>query len=674
MFWPALADMPSHRKLMGMGEVLTFLFFAPLSVIGLAWLARATDIELLRSNLALLIVIGALVAILGRFEYFIVTKFRSRQRARTEDSLAGVALFAGLLLLGPIVLWIAVLRIVFRLLTSWDRSGSDSARWRALRQGVMELATETVAPLLTLEIYRDLGGSIPISGLQPEPVALGLAAVGINLIVHIGMSIGYLAYHAWAQQSGADVGDMVRFFLLAIVLAHLTHPFGVLAAGLYIETGLFAFLFFNSGVLLVAVLSKRLSWEAERSRQQSHALAQLEGISHDIIESVPDDDRLPRILANRLPDMFSSGSMLIWRFPDHILYKQPVDWAFELEQIWPWLNRQSKAASYLPGDTLPWSGAPNHQGPVLLAPIIEHQAAQPIGGIYLAMHPTQAWDRELVGALMPAAQSLASLVASEMSQTRSYSANLEFERIAEELRLAGEIQSSLIPYEIPRIPGWQLAVTLKPAEETSGDFFDIIPFSDGRLGLIIADVVDKGVGAALYMALSRTLLRTYAIEADSDPELVFFATNARMLADTTSRRFVTAFYGVLDPESGVLTFSNAGHHPPFVMRPREQVIIQELVRTGIPIGLREEVTWKKSEVQLHPGDRLILYTDGVPDSRNPAGEFLSVQPMLDAAKENLGLSAEAIQSEILTRIVDFVADAPQSDDITLMVLGRDPLG
>jgi serine phosphatase RsbU (regulator of sigma subunit) len=419
-------------------------------------------------------------------------------------------------------------------------------------------------------------------------------------------------------------------------------------------------------------LARRLSWEAERSRQQSQALSQLEGISHDIIDSVPDDERLPRILGDRIPDMFSSGSMLIWRFPDHVLFKQPVEWQFDLDQIWPWLNRQSEAMSFLPGAPLPWSASSNQHGPVLVAPILQRQDTQPIGGIYLALHPTQPWDRDLVGALVPAIHSLASLVASEMSQARAYSANLEYERIAEELRLAGEIQSSLIPFEIPRIPGWQLAVTLKPAEETSGDFFDIIPFSDGRLGLIIADVVDKGVGAALYMALSRTLLRTYAIEADPDPEVVFFATNARMLADTSSRRFVTAFYGVLDPGTGMLTFSNAGHHPPFLMRPREPVIIQELVRTGIPIGLREDVTWTKGEVQLHAGDRLILYTDGIPDSRDSAGDHFTVQPVLETAKQNLGLSAEALQSKILERIVDFVGDAPQSDDITLMVLGRDP--
>ena len=216
-------------------------------------------------------------------------------------------------------------------------------------------------------------------------------------------------------------------------------------------------------------------------------------------------------------------------------------------------------------------------------------------------------------------------------------------------------------------------MTLNPAEETFGDFFDLIPLPDGRLGVAIADVVDKGVGAALYMTLSRTLIRTYAIEADSDPDLVFFATNSRMLADTTASLFVTAFYGVLDPVSGQLIYSNAGHNPPYVVRPGEQVIIQELIRTGIPRGVQEGATWNRAYVQLQPGDRLQLYTDGIPEAHNGNGKYLSTGPMLEIAKENLDLSAEELQVRILQAVSDFVGDAPQSDDITLMIFARDRL-
>ena len=323
----------------------------------------------------------------------------------------------------------------------------------------------------------------------------------------------------------------------------------------------------------------------------------------------------------------------------------------------------------MPDEQLPWDDKRQNQNPVLIAPILS--SSQPIGAVYLSLDNLLAWDRISVESLIPSAESLAALIASAFAQSQAYATDIRLERVSQELQLAGDIQSSLIPFEIPNVPGWQISVTLNPAEETYGDFFDLIPLPDGRLGLIIADVVDKGVGAALYMALSRTLLRTYAIEADSDPELVFFATNARMLADTTSNLFVTAFYGVLDPVSGQFDYSNAGHNPPYLVRPGEQVIIQELIRTGIPIGVQEGATWSKAFVQFQPGDRLLLYTDGIPEADNGNGEYLTTSPMLEIAKENLDLSAEELQNNILQNLSDFVGDTPQSDDITLMILARD---
>ncbi|MCK4900183.1 MAG: response regulator, partial [Anaerolineales bacterium] len=138
------------------------------------------------------------------------------------------------------------------------------------------------------------------------------------------------------------------------------------------------------------------------------------------------------------------------------------------------------------------------------------------------------------------------------------------EKMEQELALAGEVQASFLPGKIPQIPGWQLSVSLIPARETSGDFFDAIPLPGGRVGLLIADVVDKGVGAALFMALSSTLLRTYATEYPTQPELVFSAVNERILQDTNAKQFVTVFYGILDPDTGMLVYGNAGHCPPYL--------------------------------------------------------------------------------------------------------------
>jgi sigma-B regulation protein RsbU (phosphoserine phosphatase) len=242
--------------------------------------------------------------------------------------------------------------------------------------------------------------------------------------------------------------------------------------------------------------------------------------------------------------------------------------------------------------------------------------------------------------------------------------------MSEQLKLAGEIQASLLPFSFPNMPGWQLAVTLDPVGETSGDFFDIIPLDENRIGFLIADVLDKGFGPALYMTLSRTLIRTYATEFDLQPDLVFFATNERILRDTRANLFVTVFFGVVDLTTGEMTYSNAGHNPPYLITSQDEKEPLALETTGFPIGVDEDATWTRETVEIHPGDTLILYTDGVPDAQNPEGEFYKQKSLVKVATENFGQSAEVVQNSILDSVYDFVSDAPPFDDITLMILIR----
>jgi sigma-B regulation protein RsbU (phosphoserine phosphatase) len=236
--------------------------------------------------------------------------------------------------------------------------------------------------------------------------------------------------------------------------------------------------------------------------------------------------------------------------------------------------------------------------------------------------------------------------------------------------LAGNIQASLLPNSFPDMDGWQFAVTLAPAGETSGDFFDIIPLSEGKIGFVIADVLDKGVGPALYMTLSRTLIRTYATEFDLQPDLVFFATNERILKDTRANLFVTAFFGVLDPVTGELTYCNAGHNPPYFLGSQNGCEPIPLEKTGFPIGIDEDATWNRDHIEINPGDVLVLYTDGVPDAQNLDGDFFKQDALVNVVQEHLGESAETLQKSILDAVYDFVGDAPPFDDITLMVLRR----
>jgi serine phosphatase RsbU (regulator of sigma subunit) len=246
---------------------------------------------------------------------------------------------------------------------------------------------------------------------------------------------------------------------------------------------------------------------------------------------------------------------------------------------------------------------------------------------------------------------------------------------AQELALAGRVQESLLPAEPPRIPGWQLAVALEPARETSGDFYDFIPLPNGRWGIVIADVADKGAGAALYMALCRTLVRTYAVERDLRPELLFDAVNKRILAETRGDIFVTVFFGVLDPVAATLLYCNAGHSPAYFFRARSgaspSATVQALRRTGLPLGILEDATWKQGSVRLAPGDTLVLYTDGVTDALNPQESLFGGERLLEAARAHLGRSASHITEAVLDSVHTFVGSAPQFDDITLMIVVRD---
>lgn len=253
-------------------------------------------------------------------------------------------------------------------------------------------------------------------------------------------------------------------------------------------------------------------------------------------------------------------------------------------------------------------------------------------------------------------------------------------KMAEELALAGEVQASFLPRGLPPIPGWQLSAALKPARETSGDFYDFIPLPDSRWGIVMADVTDKGAGAALYMALSCTLIRTYAVEYPAQPELVLGAVNRRILAETHALRFVTVFYGILYPATGKLVYGNAGHCRPCWFGAANREGVQELVLTGIPLGIYGDEIWGQAEVQLDPGDALVLYTDGITEARNGQGALFGEERLWESVSVKLDSAgsrrppAQEIQDAILADVHRFAGDVPQSDDIALAVLIRDSNG
>jgi serine phosphatase RsbU (regulator of sigma subunit)/tetratricopeptide (TPR) repeat protein len=257
-----------------------------------------------------------------------------------------------------------------------------------------------------------------------------------------------------------------------------------------------------------------------------------------------------------------------------------------------------------------------------------------------------------------------------VARVKTYDQAIAHQQITQEMAQAGRIQASFLPEEIPSLTGWQLSAILEPARETSGDYYDFIPLPNGQLGIVVADVADKGAAAALYMTSSRTLIRSYAVEYPSQPELVLSSVNQRILTETHAGLFVTIFYGVLDPTTGRLTYCNAGHNPPFLFSSQEGGAVQELHKTGMALGIAEGGTWEQGEAMLAPSDVLIIYSDGLTEAQNEQETLFSEERLEKTAKANLGRSAQEIQEAMLEEVHDFVGDAPRSDDLTLVILKR----
>lgn len=240
------------------------------------------------------------------------------------------------------------------------------------------------------------------------------------------------------------------------------------------------------------------------------------------------------------------------------------------------------------------------------------------------------------------------------------------ERLERELELARQVQQALLPVEFPHIPGFQAAAGCLPARQVGGDFYDLFVLDGDHFGLAIGDVSDKGMPAALYMALTRSLLRAEAARSRS-PAAVLQQVNRLLQELGRPELFVTIFYGVIQRSTLRLAFARAGHDRPLLLRGKE---LQELDGDGIPLGLFLEPEFRLEErsLLLEPGDRLLLYTDGLCDALDPQGQDFGRARLLALLQAAAGLEPHALCQEVLERIGDFQAGAEQYDDITLMAL------
>jgi sigma-B regulation protein RsbU (phosphoserine phosphatase) len=256
-----------------------------------------------------------------------------------------------------------------------------------------------------------------------------------------------------------------------------------------------------------------------------------------------------------------------------------------------------------------------------------------------------------------------------------YKEAAERDKLEQELNFAREIQASLIPNGRPDIPGCSVASFWTAARQVSGDFYDFIQLSGGKWGIVIADVADKGVPAALFMALSRTVIRTVALNR-SDPAEVLMRANEILDNDTQSDLFVTVFYAVWNPKTQVLTYANGGHNPPILLgqNGRSHLLSGE----GMALGVIPQIYVAKNAVKIGQGDTIIFYTDGVTEAMNEDFDEFGLERLHLTARTHKRKNAPSIVKAITNAVNDHAGETPQFDDITLVVMkninGKDNIG
>jgi serine phosphatase RsbU (regulator of sigma subunit)/CRP-like cAMP-binding protein len=254
-----------------------------------------------------------------------------------------------------------------------------------------------------------------------------------------------------------------------------------------------------------------------------------------------------------------------------------------------------------------------------------------------------------------------------IENARLYEAEKAYHRMREEVRLAARIQGDLLPKVHPQIDGYDVAGTSIPAQEVGGDYFDYIPVDKGQWAVCLGDVSGKGLPASLVMANLQATLRGQTYPGVSVKDCV--ARSNRLLHRSTSiDKFVTLFYGILDTASHRLTFSNAGHDNPYFLsdgRPDRR-----LSTGGIVLGAIEEFPFQEESIEFHPGDLLVVYSDGIAEAMNKKGDFFGEERIAEAVAKHRACPAAELMEKILSTVRKFVGKHPQSDDMTLLILKR----
>jgi len=252
-----------------------------------------------------------------------------------------------------------------------------------------------------------------------------------------------------------------------------------------------------------------------------------------------------------------------------------------------------------------------------------------------------------------------------LENARLFEETLEKQRMEEELNLARNMQQALLPSELPQMEAFDIAALNIPSRQVGGDYFDVVSISENRYGIAIADVSGKGAGAALLMANLQASLHALATVDVTIPDMVARINNL-IHQNTALDKFITFFYGELNTRDKTFTFCNAGHNPPY--RISESGKVDELMTGGIILGMMPNMSFETETIILEPGDRVVMFTDGITEAMDPAEEEFGEERVQELVSSQPDVSAQSILESIVAEVETFSSGAPQADDITMVIV------
>ncbi len=308
---------------------------------------------------------------------------------------------------------------------------------------------------------------------------------------------------------------------------------------------------------------------------------------------------------------------------------------------------------------------PSRRMPIfeLAAPIVLEERSLGVLNVYRASDgaPYQETDKTLL-------QLFANQAAIVIENAQLYALRMDKARLDGELNAARQVQANLIPTDAPHLANYQLAAMWEPARKVSGDFYDFIPLADGRMGIVIADVSDKGMAAALFMATARSILRASADVGGTISEIIERA-NRALERDATGGMFVTVFFAILDPHTHHFSYVNAGHNNPYWIHASNATML-ELKGNNLAMGILDAFSYRSEDIELARGDVILFYTDGVTEATDEQEELFGEERLRRVLQENGNGTARHLLRVLDENVRAFTGAFPQSDDITVVALKR----